>query len=81
MSTTDLAASPSSHAALDRRFCAAPMLDWSDRHCRVFWRQLSRRAVLYTEMVTTGALLHGDAERPAYLHTGGQAHVRSDQPT
>ncbi|WP_223826137.1 tRNA dihydrouridine(20/20a) synthase DusA [Spongiibacter pelagi] len=48
---------------LNRRFCAAPMLDWSDRHCRYFWRQLSQHAVLYTEMVTTGALLHGDPER------------------
>jgi tRNA-dihydrouridine synthase A len=48
---------------LDRRFCVAPMLDWSDRHCRVFWRQLSRDAVLYTEMITTGALIHGDHEK------------------
>lgn len=48
---------------LNRRFCVAPMLDWSDRHCRVFWRLLSKQTVLYTEMVTTGALLHGDAER------------------
>ena len=39
------------------------MMDWSDRHCRFFWRQLSRRARLYTEMVTTGALLHGDQPR------------------
>lgn len=39
------------------------MLDWSDRHCRVFWRQLSRDAVLYTEMITTGALIHGDHEK------------------
>ncbi|MEM8489588.1 MAG: tRNA dihydrouridine(20/20a) synthase DusA [Pseudomonadota bacterium] len=45
------------------RFCTAPMMDWSDRHCRFFWRLLSRRARLYTEMVTTGALLHGDAGR------------------
>ena len=39
------------------------MLDWSDRHCRFFWRLLSKRAILYTEMITTGALLHGDADR------------------
>jgi tRNA-dihydrouridine synthase A len=39
------------------------MMDWSDRHCRFFWRQLSRHARLYTEMVTTGALIHGDRER------------------
>ena len=48
---------------INRTFCIAPMLDWSDRHCRFFWRLLSKRAVLYTEMITTGALLHGDAER------------------
>jgi tRNA-dihydrouridine synthase A len=47
------------------RFCTAPMMDWSDRHCRFFWRLLSRRARLYTEMVTTGALIHGD--RPRFL--------------
>ncbi|HTN49272.1 MAG TPA: tRNA dihydrouridine(20/20a) synthase DusA [Burkholderiaceae bacterium] len=45
------------------RFCVAPMMDWTDRHCRFFHRQLSVRARLYTEMMTTGALLHGDAER------------------
>ena len=39
------------------------MLDWSDRHCRYFWRLLSKNALLYTEMITTGALLNGDAER------------------
>jgi len=48
---------------LDRRFSVAPMMDWSDRHCRYFWRLMSRHAVLYTEMVTTGALIHGDRER------------------
>ena len=48
---------------LDRTFCTAPMMDWSDRHCRFFWRQLTSQAVLYTEMVTTGALIHGDRER------------------
>ncbi len=36
------------------------MMDWTDRHCRVFHRQLSRRARLYTEMLTTGAVIHGD---------------------
>lgn len=45
------------------RFCAAPMMDWSDRHCRYFWRILSNEARLYTEMVTTGALIHGDRQR------------------
>ena len=39
------------------------MMDWTDRHCRYFLRQVSRDAFLYTEMITTGALLHGDVER------------------
>jgi tRNA-dihydrouridine synthase A len=56
------------------------MMDWSDRHCRYFWRLLTRRALLYTEMVTTGALIHGDRERflafnpeeqPVALQLGG----------
>ncbi|MHA7815467.1 MAG: tRNA dihydrouridine(20/20a) synthase DusA [Pseudohaliea sp.] len=51
------------HPASPWRFCTAPMMDWSDRHCRQFWRGLSRHARLYTEMVTTGALIHGDRER------------------
>ncbi len=50
----------------DRRFCLAPMMDWSDSHCRYFWRLLSQRAMLYTEMITTGALLRGDRDR--FLH-------------
>ncbi|MGU3540091.1 tRNA dihydrouridine(20/20a) synthase DusA [Methylobacterium sp. A54F] len=45
------------------RFSVAPMMDWTDRHCRAFHRVLSRRARLYTEMVTTGAVLHGPRER------------------
>jgi len=62
------------------RFCVAPMLDVSDRHFRFFARQLTRGARLYTEMVTTGALLHGprerllafdDAEHPVALQLGG----------
>jgi tRNA-dihydrouridine synthase A len=56
------------------------MMDWSDRHCRYFWRLLSRHARLYTEMVTTGALIHGDRQRflrfnpieaPVALQLGG----------
>jgi tRNA-dihydrouridine synthase A len=47
-------------AALTHTFCAAPMMDWTDRHCRVFHRLLTRRALLYTEMVTAAAVLHGD---------------------
>lgn len=50
-------------ATVSRRFSVAPMMDWTDRHCRYFMRLLSRNALLYTEMVTTGALLHGDRER------------------
>ncbi|VUD68907.1 tRNA-dihydrouridine(20/20a) synthase [Thalassocella blandensis] len=45
------------------RFSIAPMMDWSDRHCRYFWRLLTQHSLLYTEMVTTGALIHGDRER------------------
>lgn len=48
---------------LDRRFMVAPMMDWTDRHCRYFHRVLSRQALLYSEMVTTGALLFGDKDR------------------
>ena len=62
------------------RLCVAPMMDWTDRHCRYFLRQVSSRARLYTEMITTGALLHGDLERhlafspeehPVALQLGG----------
>ena len=62
------------------RLCVAPMMDWTDRHCRVFHRHITRRARLYTEMVTTGALLHGDVprhlgfdpfEHPVALQLGG----------
>lgn len=62
------------------RFAVAPMLDWTDRHCRYLLRQFSRRTLLYTEMVTTGALLQGDskhhlahdtAEHPLALQLGG----------
>ncbi|MFL6974198.1 MAG: tRNA dihydrouridine(20/20a) synthase DusA [Xanthobacteraceae bacterium] len=45
------------------RFCVAPMMDWTDRHCWFFHRLLTRRAFIYTEMVTTGAVLHGDRAR------------------
>ncbi len=47
----------------DRRFSIAPMLDWTDRHARYFLRGFSRRHLLYTEMISTGALLHGDRDR------------------
>ncbi|MGB1868188.1 MAG: tRNA dihydrouridine(20/20a) synthase DusA, partial [Porticoccaceae bacterium] len=64
----------------DRKFCVAPMLDWTDRHCRYFMRLISKQAVLYTEMITTGAILYGDtdyhlamnpAEHPVALQLGG----------
>jgi tRNA-dihydrouridine synthase len=48
---------------VSRRFSVAPMMDWTDRHCRFFLRLLSKNALLYTEMVTTGALINGDADR------------------
>ena len=62
------------------RFCVAPMLDWTDRHCRVFHRTLSRHARLYTEMITSPALVHGnrdyllgfsEAEHPVACQLGG----------
>ena len=61
-------------------FSVAPMMDWTDRHCRVFHRLLSRRARLYTEMLTTPAIIHGDrarllgfdaSEHPLALQLGG----------
>lgn len=65
---------------LDRRLSVAPMLAWTDRHCRYFLRLITRRTLLYTEMIATGALLHGNrdqllrfdpAERPLALQLGG----------
>lgn len=62
------------------RLCVAPMMEWTDRHCRWFHRLLTRRARLYTVMITTGALRHGDAarhldfdpaEHPVALQVGG----------
>ena len=54
------------------RFCVAPMLDWTDRHCRMFHRMLTRHALLYTEMVTTGAILFGN--RDQHLAFNSQEH-------
>jgi len=48
---------------MSHRLCVAPMMEWTDRHCRYYLRQLSSHARLYTEMITTGALIHGDVER------------------
>jgi tRNA-dihydrouridine synthase A len=50
------------------RFAVAPMLDWTTQHCRYFHRLLSSHALLYTEMVTSGALLHGDATRHLWFN-------------
>jgi len=55
--------SPSAAFPNYRKLSVAPMLDWTDRHCRYFHRLLSKNALLYTEMVTTGALIHGDVQR------------------
>ncbi|MAP17803.1 MAG: tRNA dihydrouridine(20/20a) synthase DusA [Aurantimonas sp.] len=72
--------SSSPSAALWRRFAVAPMIDWTDRHCRFFHRQLTRHALLYTEMVVADAILHGDRDRllghdavenPVALQIGG----------
>ncbi|WP_305811735.1 tRNA dihydrouridine(20/20a) synthase DusA [Photobacterium leiognathi] len=62
-----------------QRFSVAPMLDWTDRHCRYFHRIMSKEALLYTEMVTTGAIIHGkgdflaynEEEHPVALQLGG----------
>ena len=56
-----------------RRVCVAPMMEWTDRHCRFFHRLLTRRALLYTEMVTTGAVLHGDRAAAARFRSGRAA--------
>jgi len=65
---------------LTHRFSVAPMMDWTDRHCRVFHRLMTRRARLYTEMLTTGAIIHGErkrllgfdaSEHPVALQLGG----------
>ncbi|MGF6758780.1 tRNA dihydrouridine(20/20a) synthase DusA [Paraburkholderia sp. GAS42] len=70
----------SSQSPSPRRVSVAPMMDWTDRHCRSFHRILSRHTWLYTEMVTTGALIHGDVARhlaftadeaPVALQLGG----------
>ncbi len=67
-------------APFDARLSVAPMMDWTDRHCRMFHRQFSRRAWLYTEMVTAAAVIHGPRERllafdgaehPVVLQLGG----------
>ncbi|MGH8136542.1 MAG: tRNA dihydrouridine(20/20a) synthase DusA, partial [Steroidobacteraceae bacterium] len=69
-----------SSAFIDRQFSVAPMMDWTDRHCRFFLRQFSPRVLLYTEMIVAQAILRGDAarllahdpaEHPLALQLGG----------
>ena len=54
---------------IDRTFSIAPMIDWTDRHDRYFLRLISKQALLYTEMITTGAIIHGDKERHLGFNT------------
>ncbi len=67
-------------STLDHRFAVAPMMDWTDRHCRYFHRRLTRRALLFTEMLTAEAVIRGErarlldfdaAEHPLVLQLGG----------
>ncbi len=71
---------PPPHVPISARLSVAPMMDWTDRHCRFFHRQMTRRAMLYTEMVTAAAVIHGPrarlldhdaAEHPLALQLGG----------
>src|SRR5436190_16835667 len=66
--------------SLSHRLCVAPMMDWTDRHCRYFFRLITRHARLYTEMITAPALAHGDvphhldfdrSQHPLALQLGG----------
>nr|WP_086939464.1 tRNA dihydrouridine(20/20a) synthase DusA [Thaumasiovibrio occultus] len=75
-----IAENPSPELAFPmQRFSVAPMLDWTDRHCRYFHRLMSKNTLLYTEMVTTGAIIHGkgdflaynEEEHPLALQLGG----------
>jgi tRNA-dihydrouridine synthase A len=70
---------------MSHRFCIAPMMDWTDRHCRVLHRLLTRHALLYTEMVTAEAVIRGDrarllgfdgSEHPVALQLGGSEPAR-----
>src|ERR1051326_1933485 len=70
---------------MSHRFCIAPMMEWTDRHCRLLHRLLTRRARLYTEMVTAEAVIRGERERligfdvrgqPVALQLGGSAPAR-----
>ncbi|BAW79565.1 tRNA-dihydrouridine synthase A [Candidatus Nitrosoglobus terrae] len=80
--------SQSTLGGLNRTLSVAPMMDWTDRHCRYLLRLISQQVLLYTEMVTTGALIHGDrdrllaydnAEHPLALQLGGSDPKELDQ--
>ena len=77
---TNIGPGPAVSLETARRFSVAPMIDWTDRHCRYLHRLLTRRGLLFTEMITTGAVLRGDTERhlrfdpveqPVALQLGG----------
>ncbi len=59
MKTSQFSTSPPN----PHRLSVAPMMDWTDRHCRVFHRMLAPQFMLYSEMVTSDAIIHGDAHR------------------
>ncbi|MEO0784754.1 MAG: tRNA dihydrouridine(20/20a) synthase DusA, partial [Pseudomonadota bacterium] len=76
--------------AIDYRFSVAPMMKWTDRHCRAFHRTLSKRALLFTEMVTADAVIHGDRDRligfgdhehPVVLQLGGSEPAKLAEAT
>jgi len=77
---TELGRGPAVSLETARRFSVAPMIDWTDRHCRQLHRLLTKRGLLFTEMITTGAIIYGDTERhlrfdpveqPVALQLGG----------
>lgn len=77
-----------SQVSVFQRLSVAPMMDWTDRHCRYFHRQMSAHAVLYSEMVTADAIIHGDrkrllgfsdAEHPVVLQLGGSDPIKLAQ--
>ncbi|MYM65629.1 tRNA dihydrouridine(20/20a) synthase DusA [Pseudoduganella sp. FT55W] len=80
MTNSNLPTADQAAVVPSRRLSVAPMMDWTDRHCRVFHREITKHTWLYTEMVTTGALVYGDVERhlrfneeehPVALQLGG----------
>ena len=63
---------PSNAATQAARLSVAPMMDWTDRHCRYLHRLMSQHALLYTEMVTAPAIIHGDRDRLLGFHAAEQ---------